>query len=222
MAPAGEEDLVDRYELQRRDDGGQGQTDWSNWERLTDYRVKQEDSSLPAPATFFYDNTDRMLKPSWYYQYRVRAVGKNNVPGTWSSSVTVQLTEDTTPPAQPSITVKNLVGSNRIYISEPTEADFAYFKIEGKEDGGSWEVLAPHFKGTTYNHMVDDTELETGWQYRVTAYDHSGNASPTSATSSAKAQKKAGAAYLSGAVNDTLAQVSVNETDIELRVEKNG
>jgi len=221
-APQGEEDLADRYELQRRDDGGEGQTNWSGWERLPDYRVKQEDSSLPAPATFYYDNTDRKFKPSWYYQYRVRAVGRNNVPGAWSSPVTLQLTEDTTPPAQPTITVKSLIGTNRIYISEPADPDFAYFKIEGKEAGGSWEVLAPHYRGTTYHHMVDDIELETDWQYRVTAYDHSGNPSTVSATSTAKAQKKAGEIYLSGSVNDTLAQVSVNEADIELRVEKSG
>ncbi|HUU29386.1 MAG TPA: hypothetical protein VM123_16405 [archaeon] len=229
VAPCGEEDKIDRYELERRDDCGTGQASWSGWERIPDYKVRQEDSSIPAPSAIYYDNTDRKLKPTYYYQYRVRAVGKNNVPGSWSESVTLQLTEDTTPPDQPAITVENFQYANKIKISEPALGgvtpcpDFSHFKIEGYEQSAAiWITLSEHYKGTVFMHQINDSDLGENWKYRVTAYDHSGNASTVSSESGYKSQKKAGTAALSSVVNDTLAQVSVNESNIELKVDKSG
>ncbi|RKY24689.1 MAG: hypothetical protein DRP79_07400, partial [Planctomycetota bacterium] len=206
-----------------------GTITWRNdWEMLPEYPVKQEDSSLPAPAHIFYDHTDRKLKPFWYYRYRVRAVGRNRVPGQWSSPIQIQLTDDNTAPDQPTITVENFTGVNKITISEPAInggpcPDFSHFVIEGYEQSaGTWVTLDPHYTDTVFYHAVDDADLEKNWKYRVTAYDHSGNVSVPSAESSYKKQKKASTAFLSSGVNNTLAQVSVNEANIQLKVDKGG
>ncbi|MEA2064394.1 MAG: fibronectin type III domain-containing protein [Gemmatimonadota bacterium] len=212
----GEENLVDRYELQRRDDSGNGAGNWSQWQKLPEYRVRQPDSTLPAPETIYYDNTDRKFKPGWYYQYRCRAVSKAGNPGLWSDTVQVQLTEDATAPDQPTVTVTALTGANHILVSEPAQnggpcPDFSHFKIEAKKSGGSWQTLDSQLRSRVYLHLVAVTDLETDWQYRVTAYDHSGNASPVSAESSASAPARAVSSYLadSSVGNAKLASGSV-------------
>jgi len=227
LAPSGEEDKVDRYEMRRRNDGGTDQASWSDWQSLPDCLVKQEDDSLPAPRAVFYDNTDKMLKPTWYYQYQARAIGKNNVPGAWSSSDTVQLTEDTTGPDQPTITVTNHVGVNIIQLSKPAISggscpDFSHAKIEGNENGAGWQILDEHYADLTFVHSVDESDLEVNWSYRVTYYDHSGNASTTSAASANKKHKKATKAFLSSAITWSgnelhVTSSTVFDSDVEIQ-----
>ena len=224
LAPSGEEDLVERYELERRTDSGSGMQSWSAWERIPYYKVRQQDSCLPAPAVIYYDNSDRKLTPGWYYDYRARAVGRNGLPGAWSATARVQLTEDATPPDRPTVSVENLTGQNRLTISAPSIdsgpcPDFSHFSIEGCEEAaGVWLTLDPHFTATTYIHAVADSELEKNWKYRVTAFDFSGNASETSLESAYKKQKKANTTFLAESVNTTLAQVAVNQANIALKV----
>ncbi len=194
---SGEEDLVERYEVWRRDDNESNQTSWTEWQQLPDYQIKQNESSGPAPLVIFYDNTDRRLKPGHYYQFKARAVGKNGRPGAFSNTQTVQLTDDTTGPDQPVITVTSLPLGLLINISEPAQGggecpDFSHFKIEGKKSGGSWEILDPEYRSTVYIHDLSNSSMTESWQFRVTAYDHSGNASPVSAASSAKSPQKIG------------------------------
>ncbi|MEA1996154.1 MAG: hypothetical protein U9N45_00880 [Gemmatimonadota bacterium] len=219
LANSGDEDKIDRYEVQRRDDSGSGQTSWSEWERLPDHKLKQEDSRLPAAAMIYFTNTDGLFKPGLYYQYRVRAVGKNNVPGSWSSSATVQLTDDTTGPDQPTITVSNHVGVNIIQMSEPAISagscpDFSHARIEGNENGAGWQTLDEHFVGLTFVHSVDEGDLDVNWSYRVTYYDHSGNASTTSTASADKKHKKATKAFLSSAITWSGNEIHVTSSTV--------
>ncbi|MBA7688968.1 hypothetical protein ES703_97459 [subsurface metagenome] len=214
QAVTSEADSIDHYEVRRRDNES---GDWSQYEKLPIYKVLNS----PAPVIIFYDNTDRKLKPTCSYRYQVRAVALNGVAGAWSNEVTVLLTEDSTGPDQPTFNIYNLVGSNVIEISAPTQnggnpcPDFSHFKIEGYEQtAGTWVTLEPQWRSTVYIHMIDDVDLGENWKYRITAYDHSKNPSPVSAESAYKQQKKAGTAYLSSAVNATLNQVTTNEGDI--------
>ena len=203
---ADEEDLVSHYEVWQRDDEGSGQVSWSHWQKLPDCLIRQSEFGAPASGLIYYDTKDVQLKPGYYYQFKTRAVGRNNQPGTFSDSQTVQLTDDTTGPDQPTIVVTSLPLGLLINISEPAQGggtcpDFAYFKIEGKEAEGSWEILDPEYRSTVYIHDLANASMEESWQFRVTAYDHSGNASTVSATSSAKSpQKASGAAILVNAI----------------------
>jgi len=182
---SGEQDLAVRYEVWRRDDDGSNQTSWTDWQQLPDCLVEQNQSGDPAPLAIFYDNTDRKLKPGHYYQFKARAVGRNNRPGAFSDSQTVQLTDDTTGPDKPAVTVTSLQLGLLLNISEPAQGggscpDFSHFKIECKENGGSWRVLDPEYRATVFVHEVGESSIDKSYQYRVTAYDHSGNASQIS------------------------------------------
>ena len=201
LAPAGQEDMVDRFELERRDDQGTNQAAWSEWQRLPEFKIKQDDSILPGPQVVYYDNTDRKLKPGRWYQYRARAVGRNNIPGTWSQSTAIHLTDDSTPPDKPTVTVTEHTGHNLVEISTPSIAggpcpDFSHFQIEGSENGGAWIILEHQWRNTIFVHTNTDINLEKNWSYRVTAYDHSGNSSPVSDPSENKKQKQASSAFL--------------------------
>ena len=185
---ATEADRILRYELERRDDQGSGKVSWSAWVRLPEYAVKVEDADIPAARIFIYSHTDRMLKPSWYYQFRVRAVSRANVPGAWSSSAEIQLSKDTTAPAQPTVAVTSLPLGNLLAITGGTEDDFLYFKIEGSSNGGtSWSELpvtgAKH-KSNLFIHELPASGIAAAWRYRVTAYDKDGNTSTVSAATS--------------------------------------
>ena len=92
---------------------------------------------------------------------------------------------------------------------------FDYWKIEGfKQESGQWVVLEPQWRDTRYIHGDLDSELEKNWKYRITALDHSGNASPPSAETGFGKMKKAGSTFLSSAVNETLAQVTQHESTL--------
>ena len=197
----GEQNLAVRYEIWRRDDNGSSQASWTAWQQLPDYLVEQSESGEPASLAVFYDNTDRKLTPGHYYQFKARAVGKHNRPGVFSNTQTVQLTDDTTGPDQPVITVTSLPLGLLINISEPAQGggpcpDFSHFKIEGKKNDGSWETLDPEYRSTVCLHDLTNSGMSESWQFRVTAYDHSGNASPLSAASPTKSPQKASGAAI--------------------------
>jgi len=229
VAAEGEEDLVSRYELERRDDGGTGGENWSEWQRVPAVSIRQEDAAAPAPKFVYYDNTDRKLKPDYYYQYRCRAVSRSGRPGLWSQTATLLLTEDATPPDRPVVTVESQTGRNLVTISEPAIGggpcpDFSHFVIEGFRQGTSgWVVLAAHYRGTAFAHAVPDGDLESDWKYRATAWDHSGNASSPSLESAYKKIKKAGTTFLADEVvgtgtPGTLSQITQNANEISLKV----
>lgn len=228
LAPGGFEDRVSRYEIQRANDGGSGLDSWSDWERLPDCPVLDPSGDEPGPSALIYENRDPSFKTGRRYRYRARGVGRNNVPGLWSETLVLLLTEDTTAPDRPLVSLVARTGYNELSISEPTIAggpcpDFDYWKIEGfKQESGQWEVLEPQWRDTRYGHGDADGEMEKPWKYRVTAFDHSGNASPPSLETGFGSMKKAGTTFLSSAVNGTLAQVSVNQAEIELKVSKSG
>ncbi len=225
-APAGKEDRVARYELERRDDLGGGQLQWSEWERLPEFVVHRSGSGQPAPRVVLYDNTDRRLQPGRRYAWRARGVGRNGVPGLWSQPQELLLTDDTTAPDTPSLEIRSFVGANKLKLSDPAVAggpcpDFSHFRIEGRLEGeGATVVLDEHLVATFFTHIIDDSELGQRWQYRAIAFDHSGNASPAGPWTGWFGPKHAGGAYLSAAVNQTLAQVAINSAEIELRVEQ--
>lgn len=193
---ADEEDLAGYYEVWQRNDEGSGQVSWSGWQKLPDCLIKQSEFGSPACGIIYYDTKDVQLKPGYYYQFKTRAVGRNNQPGTFSDIQTIQLTDDTTGPDQPTIVVTSLPLGLLINISEPAQdggacLDFAYFKVEGKEAAGSWGTLDPEYRSTVYIHDLANASMSESWQFRITAYDHSGNASTVSAESSAKSPQKA-------------------------------
>ena len=229
VAGGGEEDLVLRYELERRDDGGSGESAWSQWQRVPPVSVRQEDATSPAPKFIYYDNTDRKLKPGYLYQYRARAVSRSGRPGLWSQSASLLLSDDDTAPDQPTVSVESQTGRNLVTISEPAIGgrpcpDFSHFVIEGYRQGGAgWQVLSAHFRGTVFVHVVPDGDLESDWKYRATAWDHSGNASSPSAESAYKKIKKASTTFLATDVlgagtPGTLSQITQNATQIALKV----
>ncbi len=224
-APAGEADLVGRYELQRASDSGTGGVTWSAWERLPDCQVA---SGETAAASLIYENRDPAFKPGHKYRYRARAIGLNAIPGLWSETLTVTLNGDTTAPDRPVLGLAGQTGQNKLSISSPTIAggpcpDFSHWKIEGlQQEIGVWHVLEPHWGDTVFLHSEGDEGLGKSWKYRVTAYDFSGNASPVSLETGYASMQRAGTTYLSGVVNQTLAQVSVNQADISLKVSQDG
>ncbi len=226
----GEAGMLGRYELERRDRLDQSGQSWSGWERLTEYKLKQDDQT-PTPNLIHYDNTDRRLKPGHVYQYRVRAVSRWEVPGQWSEVAAVLLTDDTTGPDQPTVTLYEETGRTRLVISEPSIGggpcpDFSHFVIEGRPGGGAWEVLDPRWSGTVFFHTGSDSDLEIGWEYRVTALDYSGNASAPGLSAGTGKKKKAGLTYLADTVvgagtPGTLSQITQNAGEIDLRVQYN-
>jgi hypothetical protein len=150
-------------------------------------------------------------------------------PGEWCDFTGLLLTDDTTGPDQPEIDVYSETGRVRIEISNPQInggacPDFSHFIVEGNPDGQGWQVLDPHWSGTTFYHTGPDSDLEVHWVYRVSAVDHSGNVSPVSATSTVSKKVKAGATFLADSVvgagtPGTLSQITQNAQQIELRVQ---
>ena len=85
-------------------------------------------------------------------------------------------------------------------------------------------MLDLHWTGTTYYHTGEDSSFEEDWDYRVTAYDHSGNASQPGSTITGTSKRKAGLTYLADSVvgdgtPGTLSQITENAAEIDLRVE---
>ncbi|MCE5269772.1 gp58-like family protein, partial [bacterium] len=224
-APAGEADLVGRYEIQRASDNGSGGATWTAWERLPDCQVAAGET---AAAALIYENRDVAFKPGRQYRYRARAIGLNSTPGLWSETLTVTLSGDSTAPDRPVLGLIEHTGHIELTISPPSIAggpcpDFSHWKIEGlPQESGLWQVLEPHWCDTQYVHSSPDEGLEKNWKFRVTAYDFSGNASPVSQETGYGKMKLAGTTFLSGVVNQTLAQVAVNQADITLKVSRNG
>ncbi len=222
--------MIGRYELERRDKQNPESEDWSVWERLTEYSVKQ-DELTPTPNVIHYDNTDSRLKPGRVYQYRVRAVSRWEAPGQWSEPVGVLLTDDTTGPDQPTVTLYEETGRTRLAISSPAIGggpcpDFSHFVVEGRPSGGEWEVIDPRWTNTVFYHTGPDSDLEVDWDYRVTAYDHSGNDSPVGVAQEPGKKKKANLTYLADSVvgtgtPGTLCQITQNAGEIDLRVQHN-
>jgi len=229
---AGEQDWIAEYNMRRRDDGGTGRVTWGNWKILPS-KIIPQDPAVPVPNIIYYENTDRQFVPGYYYQYQVQAVGRthNKVSGWSDTPAEILLTDDTTAPDQPTFTVTEQTGHNHLEIDTPTQSggpcpDFDYFKIEGYTVAGGWVTLAAQWRGLTYDHPDIDSGLEINWSYRITAYDHSGNASTVSSTSGYVKMKKAGTTYLADSVvgtgtPGTLSDITVNAAGILLRVEKN-
>lgn len=183
-------DAVDRYEVQRRDDGGTSKASWNDWQKLADKEIQRNFESDEIQArTYLYVNKDSNLKAGYYYQYRVRSIGETGAASSWSTAQEVLISEDTTGPDQPTIAVTSVALANWIVISTPAQSggscpDFSHFKIEGNPAGAGWQTLAAQWPTTNYTHKVPLSGITTSWAYRVTAYDHSGNASTVSAASS--------------------------------------
>jgi len=186
----GEEDDIDHYDLERRDDGGTSKVTWGAWGALPEYKVIQSFIGQAAAKSILYENRDAQFKATWYYQWRVRAAHKNGLVSAWSASAEKLMAEDTTGPDQPTVTVVSLPLGNFVTISTPAISggacpDFAYFKIEGSSNaGGAWSTLAAQHKSVIFIHDLTNTLITQAWRYRVTAYDTSGNASTVSAATS--------------------------------------
>ncbi len=225
-APQGCADLVERYEVQRSDDLGTGGLSWSDWERLPD--CSPSNGGAAAASGLVYENRDSSFKAGNRYRYRARAIGRNETPGLWGETLRVTLNGDSTAPDRPVLSLVEHTGHNELSISAPAISggpcpDFSHWLIEGfRQENGQWEVLEPHWCDTSYQHSTVDEGLEKNWKYRVTAFDFSGNASPVSLETGFGKMKRAGTAFLSSTVNDTLAQVWVNEAEIGLKVSRDG
>ncbi len=176
-AATDEEDAVRAYEIARADDNGTGDTFGS----YVIVRRHEVDTDLPGPVTINVKNTDRVLKPTWKYRYRIRSIGLDGTPSAWSSYQQITLPGDTTAPAQPAAAVATTALVNVLTITGGTEADFAYFKIEGNPAAGGWQTLVAKQVLTVWVHNVTVAGIAVSWSYRVTAYDYSGNASTVSA-----------------------------------------
>ncbi len=223
-----EDGRISRYELERRDKLDQDGQEWSVWSCLPDYVIKQDDPAS-TPSAIHYDNSDSRLKPGHIYHYRVRAVSRWGVPGVWSEITGLLLTDDTTGPDQPTVILHEETGRTRLVISEPAIGDgpcpdFSHFVVEGQPSGGAWEVLDPHWTNTVFFHTGPDSDLEVDWEYRVTAYDHSGNASPTGAAQQPGKKKKVSTTSMADSVvgagtPGTLSQITQNAGEIDLRVQ---
>ncbi len=188
LLPATDEaDDIEHYELERRDDGGTGKTSWGEWSRLPDYIVKQSFLGRAAAKVIYYENRDVQLKPGRYYQFRALAVHKNGLKSAWSTSAEKLLSEDTTAPDKPTLSVTALPLGLVLLISTPTQGggapcgDFDYFKIEGSSNSGSsYSVLAAQHKSVLFHLNLANAAMAQTWRFRVTAYDTSKNASPVS------------------------------------------
>lgn len=201
-APDDQADLVDYYELQRRDDSGslgESTEAWTDWEAIPPDKLKQNDASQPGAVTLYYRNTDRYFRVDYHYQYRVRAVSKTGVPGTWSNTVGRTLADDTTGPDQPTVTLTQVSLGNRLIVSAPAQAsgvcpDVAFCVIQGYESvAAAWVTLATQSVGSEdgsaggvdWVHRPNDGDIGETWKYRVKYVDHSDNSSSWSSETSA-------------------------------------
>jgi len=188
-APAGYEDLVARYEIQRRDDSGGS---YGEWETVGTKIIDKH----PAPHVVPWINQDVQLTPGINYQWQVRAWIAKDTPSDWSDSLTKQVTKDSTPPDKPTLSVTQHPLGLLLKISKPAEdgeecKDFSYFKIEGNK-GAGWVELEPHHDTTFYLHNLANSAMSETWQYRVTAYDRDGNASEVSDATTGKSPELLG------------------------------
>jgi len=201
-APTGQADYIARYEMQRRDDGGENKASWTTWERLPDKVIEQHDETQPAPITIYYQNRDAGFKPGWYYQYRCRGIAKDSTPGAWSNTIEIEMTDDTTAPDQPTVTVAQIGLGNRLSISAPTQdsnpcGDVAYCIVQGYKQGGSdWDLLYQIAASEVESGDGGDVEithrpnenskgsLGDSYKYRVKYVDYSKNSSAWSAETS--------------------------------------
>jgi len=208
-----EKDMVQRYDIQRRDDRGSDGMIWGGWQVLPSVNV---DTTLPAPLKILYDNTDHNFIPGWIYQYQVRAVGLNEKVSDWSTAINCTLADDTTPPDKPVFTATEGTGFVRLDIQAATQSaaacpDFAFWKIEKSDNAGSsWQTLQEQWRTTTFVDVDIDANLESNRRYRITAYDYSGNASTVSDSSSDKKKKKVDTTALAdGAITGVKATIDL-------------
>ena len=227
-APSGEEDLVDGYRIFRRHDNDTGGLQWSEWEKLPDC-VLDNDPETPSPLYVYHGYPDPQYKAGRRYQFKCCAYGRVGRNGLDSNPAAILMISDGTPPDQPEIWVTSMTGKNVIEIDKPTQNggieecyDFAYSTVEGRCEGGEWQMLDEHYTSFFFTHNLPDGDLGKNWEYRVTSYDTSGNSSNISEISQQVSAALAGTSFLNAPVNQTLARVDVNASNIELRVEKNG
>ena len=196
-AATGEEDAVSSYEIARADDNGTGDTFGS----YVIVRRHDVDTDLPGPVTINVQNTDRVLKPTWKYRYRIRSIGLDGTPSAWSSYQQITMPGDETAPAQPTIAVTPVIVGLQIAITGGTEADFAYFKIESNTGAGGWVTANPRLVDRLWIYNPPEAVVNAGTtiSFRVTAYDFSGNGSTVSSASGAAAATRVGA----GAIEDS-------------------
>ncbi len=175
ILPSGYEDGIVRVEMQRRDNDGGSYNEWID---LPPHLITVD----PAPSVVYWKNSDAILIPGVTYQWRARCVARGGTESAWTTALSETIVDDTTAPAQPTISVVALPLGNLLTIVGGTEADFAYFKIEGSSNAGSdWSTLVEKQVLTVWIHGITTAGIDTTWRYRVTAYDWVGNASTVSA-----------------------------------------
>jgi len=191
VAPSGYENLVARYELQRRDNSTNG---YGSWE---DVGVKIIDK-YPAPRIVYWINEDVQFEPGVSYQWRVRARRQDGTASPWSASLTEVVAGHSTAPDKPTLSVTQHPLGLLLTISIPAEggqpmlAHFSHFKIEGNKGGGWDDLVVGHHSTIFYLHNLVNASMTETWQYRITTYDISGNPSTVSNASTGKSPELLG------------------------------
>lgn len=216
LMPSGDIDWLETLEVRRRDNGGSGEV-YGDWEDL-DVKPLVESEDTPPPLRVEYRDW-RQVKPGWKYQYEVRVRGNNGIAGAWSSTLTVTVAEDTTPPDVPTLDVYPLNLENQIVLDPPSEGggaitDFSHFQVQAYEQTDGFWFDVDNSDRRLVDHQFGPGDLGKIHKYRARAWDTSGNYSNWSTETGWNTVLKVGLTALDSSVNSLLTQVTTNENNI--------
>ncbi|MBW7995363.1 MAG: hypothetical protein FVQ81_02085 [Candidatus Glassbacteria bacterium] len=240
-AASGEEDYIDRYELQRRDYSG-GQGDEAGWATLPMHTLTI-DSQLPSPLAVIYKDDSSAAAPGDVFEYRVRAIDSNGAPSVWTSPGSLlqyTVEEDTTAPDAPVLTIIRVALGFKIIIAPPTQnggdpcSDVRHWFLFGRKGADAYANIlgADKFlKSPEFTYHVPDANLGLGYQFKAMAVDWSGNESTWSTPAGATTPNKLSDAVMDTAwtsrftdvedgVSSNTTSISQNATAITLRATK--
>jgi len=119
------------------------------------------------------------LRAGTVYNCRAAAISKLGVYSAWTATVNKTAAGDTDAPAQP--TGLAATSKNKAILlewNENAEADLDHYEV-WMDDGGY--ALVAYVRTNYYTYMATSGQLDTAYNFKIKAVDHTGNASPFSA-----------------------------------------